>query len=46
MNKLVYTNPELEIIRFDEEDIMTASTTIYDKEGILGENATDSWWQD
>lgn len=44
MKKLVYTNPDIEIVRFDEDDIMTASTTIYDKEGILDGEPTDKWW--
>lgn len=43
MNK-IYTNPEIEIVLFEEEDIMTASTTeSFDPENILGGKA-DSWW--
>lgn len=44
MNK-IYTNPEIEIVLFEEEDIMTASTTgKYDPENILGGEATN-WWE-
>lgn len=45
MNK-IYTNPEIEIVLFEEEDIMTDSTTeTFDPEHILGGNA-DKWWED
>ena len=42
MNK-TYTHPEIEIVLFEEEDIMTASTNSFDPENILGGNA-DKWW--
>lgn len=42
MNK-IYTNPEIEIVLFEEEDIMTASTNEYDPDKILDGEAT-SWW--
>lgn len=34
MNK-IYTNPEIEIVLFEDEDIMTASTNSFDPENIL-----------
>ena len=43
MNKFTYTTPEIEIVKFNEEDIMTASTNQFDDEGILDKEAT-SWW--
>lgn len=45
MNK-IYINPEIEIVLFEEEDIMTQSTNeSFDPEGILGGNA-DKWpWE-
>lgn len=43
MNKLIYTSPEMEIVEFNEEDIMTASTNQFDDEGLLDKDAT-SWW--
>ncbi len=43
MNKLIYTSPEMEIVEFNEEDIMTASTNQWDDEGILDKEAT-SWF--
>lgn len=43
MNK-IYTQPEIEIVLFKEEDIMTASgNSTFDPEDILGGNA-DKWW--
>lgn len=42
MNK-IYIQPEIEIVLFEEEDIMTASGTTFDPEDILGGTA-DSWW--
>ena len=44
MNKLTYTKPEIEIVEFNAEDIMTASTNQYDDEGILDKEAT-KWWE-
>lgn len=43
MNKLIYIQPEIEIVEFSEEDIMTASTNQWDDEGLLDKEAT-SWW--
>lgn len=45
MEKLIYTNPEIEIVKFNEDDIMTASTNRYDDENILDGDATN-WWDD
>ena len=42
MNK-IYTQPEIEIVLFETEDIMTQSTNSFDPENILGGSA-DSWW--
>ena len=43
MNK-TYTQPEIEIVLFEEEDIMTASN-IFDPDGILGDDKpSDSWF--
>lgn len=40
--KKEYTNPEIEIIEFNEEDVITAST--YDPDGILGSGNVDDWF--
>ena len=43
MNK-IYIQPEIEIVLFEEEDIMTASN-IFDPDGIFGDdNKADSWF--
>lgn len=43
MNK-IYTQPEIEMVLFEEEDIMAASgNSTFDPEDILGGNA-DKWW--
>ena len=45
MNK-IYTQPEIEIVLFESEDILTDSNpTTFDPENILDGNA-DSWWDD
>ena len=43
MEKLIYTSPVIEIVNFNEDDIMTASTTQFDPENIFGEES-NSWW--
>ena len=46
MEKLVYTSPEIEIIEFSEEDIMTASTASWDDDGLFGEDKNVTKWFD
>ena len=41
MNKLIYTSPEIEIVEFNEENIMTASTNEWNNEGLLDKDATE-----
>lgn len=46
MKKLIYSCPEIEIVKFNEEDILTDSTpNVFDPENILDGEAT-SWWDD
>lgn len=43
MKKEIYTKPEIEIVEFSLEDIMTASS--FDPFGVLDDNADNSsWW--
>ena len=35
MNKLIYIQPEIEIVEFNEEDIITASTNSFGDSSIL-----------
>ena len=44
MNKFNYTKPEIEIVKFNEEDIMTGSTNSWDDEGILDDDNATSWF--
>lgn len=43
MNKNIYTKPEIEIVLFEEEDIMTASNVSYG-EDILKDEKQDWIW--
>lgn len=43
MNK-IYIQPEIEIVLFEEEDILTESNT-FDPDGLFGDDTkVDSWW--
>lgn len=44
MKKMIYTSPEIEIVEFSEEDILTASTNSWDDEGILGDDKNVTDW--
>ena len=44
MNKFIYTSPVIEIVEFNEEDIMTASTNQWDNEGLFDKEATE-WFK-
>ena len=42
MNKLIYTQPEIEIVEFSEEDIMTASTNSFGDSILNGDPDHDA----
>lgn len=40
-----FINPEIEIINFSIEDVVTTST-VFDPDGILGDETADNWYGD
>ena len=43
MNNNIYTKPEIEIVLFEEEDIMTASV-VYGDQSLFDDEKTDFWF--
>lgn len=44
MKNFEYITPEIEIIKFSEEDILTGSSFTLDKEGIFDKEADGSYF--